>query len=131
MILETMPRYSKSVLLVDDNPADRALFSRDLSRLGFDVIQTGSADEAMAAIVGGKVGCLVTDQLMSVSGQELVNLASGVRADFGVVFLSGASEPREPIPPGTAFIRKEDRAGLRSAVLECMKPWRVGPVSES
>lgn len=125
-----MPRYSKSVLLVDDNPADRALFSRDLSRLGFDVIPTGSADEAMAAIVGGTIGCLVTDQLMSVSGQELVNLASGVRADLGVVFLSGASEPREPIPPGAAFIRKEDRAGLRSAVLECMKPWRVDAINE-
>lgn len=120
-----MPRYSKSVLLVDDNPADRALFGRDLSRIGFDVILTGSADEAMAAIVGGNIGCLVTDQVMSVPGQELASLASGVRADLGVVFLSGAFQPREPIPPGAVFIQKDDRAGLRNAVVECMKSWRV------
>jgi len=119
-----MPRYSKSVLLVDDNPADRALFGRDLSRLGFHVILTGSADEAMAAIVGGNIGCLVTDQVMSVPGQELASLASGVRADLGVVFLSGAFEPREPIPAGAVFIQKDDRAGLKNAVIECMKSWR-------
>ncbi len=120
-----MPRYSKSVLLVDDNPADRALFGRDLRRLGFDVIQTGSADEAMAAIVGGHIGCLVTDQLMSVSGQELASLATGVRADLGIVFLSGASEPREPIPAGMVFVQKDNRPRLREAVIECMKAWRV------
>lgn len=80
-----MPRYSKSVLLVDDNPADRTLFGRDLSRLGFDVILTGSADEAMAAIVAGNIGCLVTDQVMTVPGQELASLASGVRADLGIL----------------------------------------------
>lgn len=125
-----MPLYSKSVLLVDDDPADRALFGRDLSRLGFDVILTGSADEAMAAIVGGNIGCMVTDQVMSVPGQELASLASGVRADIGVVFLSGAFQPREPIPHGTVFIQKDDRAGLRSAVIECMKPWRVDPAPD-
>lgn len=125
-----MPRYSKSVLLVDDNPADRTLFGRDLSRLGFDVIQTGSADEAMAAIVGGRVGCLVTDQLMSVSGHELANLASGVRADLGVILLSGASAPRQPIPAGTVFIQKDDRAGLRNAVVDCMKAWRIDAASQ-
>lgn len=128
-MISDMSRYSKSVLLVDDNPADRALFGRDLSRLGFDVIKTGSADEAMAAIVGGHVGCLVTDQLMSVSGHELANLAAGVRADLGVILLSGARAPRKPIPAGTVFVQKEDRAGLRNAVLDCMKAWRVDVVS--
>lgn len=125
-----MPRYSKAVLLVDDDPADRALFGRDLSRLGFDVILTGSADEAMAAIVGGNIGCLVTDQVMSVPGQELASLASGVRADLCVVFLSGALRQREPIPPGTVFIQKDDRAGLRNAVLECMKAWQIDKPAE-
>ena len=124
-----MPRYSKSVLLVDDNPADRALFARDLSRLGFDVLQTGSADEAMAAIVGGKVGCLVTDQVMSVPGQELASLAAGVRADLRVIFLSGAAHPREPIPAGAVFVQKDDRPKLRGAVVECMKPWLVDSTS--
>jgi len=120
-----MPHYSKSVLLVDDNPADRALFSRFLRRLGFDVLQTGTADEAMAAIVGGNIGCLVTDQIMSVPGQELASLASGVRADLCIVFLSGAATAREPIPAKALFVQKEDRAALKEAVLSCMEPWRI------
>ena len=128
--MTSMQRYSKSVLLVDDDPADRALFSRDLSRLGFDIVQTGSVDEAIAAIVGGRIGCLVTDQIMSVPGQELASLASGIRADIGVVFLSGASEPREPIPAGAVFIQKSDRAGLRHAVIDCMKTWLVDSRSD-
>ena len=120
-------RYSKSVLLVDDDPADRLLFSRDLQRLGFDVIQTGSANEAMAAIVGGKIGCLITDQIMSVPGQELASLASGVRGDLGIIFLSGAPHAREPIPPGATFVQKENRSALCDAVKRCMEPWLIHP----
>jgi FixJ family two-component response regulator len=119
-----MARYTKSVLLVDDDPADRTLFSRDLRRLGFEVIQTGSPEEAMAAIVGGRVGCLITDQVMAVPGKELAAIASGVRKDLGIVFLSGASSRRESLPAGAVFIEKEDRAGLRAAVLKCMTAWR-------
>jgi FixJ family two-component response regulator len=120
-----MPRYSKSVLLVDDDPADRVLFSRELTRLGFEVIPTGSAEEAMAAIVAGNVGCLVTDQIMSVTGHELAKLAAGVRSDLGVIFLSGAFAPRETIPEKATFIQKGNREGLREAVEQCMKPWRL------
>jgi FixJ family two-component response regulator len=119
-----MARYTKSVLLVDDDPADRTLFSRDLRRLGFEVIQTGSPEEAMAAIVGGRVGCLITDQVMAVPGKELAAIASGVRKDLCIVFLSGASSRRESLPAGAVFIEKEDRAGLRAAVLKCMMAWR-------
>ena len=111
-------------MLVDDDPADRALFSRDLRRLGFQVIQTGSPEEAMAAIVAGQVGCLITDQVMAVPGEELAAIASGVRKDLGVVFLSGASSRRELLPAGAVFIEKDDRAGLRAAVLKCMLVWR-------
>jgi FixJ family two-component response regulator len=121
-----MARYSKSVLLVDDDRADRILFTRHLQRLGFDVLATGSAEDAMAAIVGGNIGCLVTDQSMSVPGHELASLASGVRTDICIVFLSGASEPKEALPEGAVFVHKDNREGLRSAVLECMKPWRIG-----
>ena len=119
-----MGTYSKSVLLVDDNGADRELFTRELKRLGFDVIPTGSPEEAMAAVVRGNIGCLVTDQVMAVPGQELASVASGIRKDLCIVLLSGASGPREPVPANALFIEKDDRAGLRAAVLKCMEPWR-------
>ena len=122
-----MRTYSKSVLLVDDSGADRELFTRELTRLGFDVIPTSSPEEAMAAIMRGNVGCLITDQIMSVPGQELASLASGIRKDLPVVLLSGASGPREPVPANVLFIQKDDREGLRAAVLKCMEPWHKDP----
>jgi CheY-like chemotaxis protein len=123
--MQMMARYSKSVLLVDDDPADRALFSRDLQRLGYDVVQTGSAEQAMAAIMRGNIGCMVTDQVMSVPGQELASIAAGVRRDLCIVFLSGAPGPREPLPAGAVFVQKDDRAALREAVDACMLQWRI------
>lgn len=126
-----MARYSKSVLLVDDNPADRVLLSRELQRLGFDVIATGSAEEAMSAIVAGGVGCLVTDQIMAVSGQELAAIASGVRSDLCIVFISGAPEPKQPLPAGALFVSKDNRRQLVQAVTDCMKPWQIsGPADQ-
>jgi len=77
-----MARYSRSVLLVDDSPADRALFTRELQRAGFDVLATGSAEDAMSVIVAGGVGCLVTDEVMAVTGQELAAIAAGVLCSF-------------------------------------------------
>lgn len=120
-----MARYSKSVLLVDDNPADRVLLSRELQRSGFEVIATGSAEEAMSAIVAGSIGCLITDQIMAVSGQELAAIASGVRSDLCIIFISGASEPKQPLPTGALFVSKENRRQLVDAVSDCMKPWQI------
>jgi CheY-like chemotaxis protein len=115
-------KYSKSVLLIDDDPADRKLFARLLRRFGFDVIEAFSADAAMAVIVGGNIGCVVTDQVMPVSGPELARSVSGARADIGVIFISGGA-PKPDLPSDATFISKEDREGLQRAVENCMGPW--------
>jgi FixJ family two-component response regulator len=109
-------------LLIDDDPADRKLFSRLLRRDGFDVIETFSADAAMATIVGGNIGCVVTDQVKPVSGPELARSVSGARADIGVVFISGGA-PKPDLPQDAIFISKDDREGLRRAVEDCMSRW--------
>jgi CheY-like chemotaxis protein len=44
---------AKFVLLVDDDPSDRKLFSRYLENLGLKVIATGDPDKAMQQIVAG------------------------------------------------------------------------------
>ena len=116
-------KYSKSVLLIDDDPADRKLFARLLRRAGFDVIEALSADAAMATIVAGNIGCIVTDQMMPVSGAELAKAAQDARGDIGIVFISGGA--RKPdLPYDAVFISKDDRDGLQSAVEECMVAWR-------
>jgi CheY-like chemotaxis protein len=109
---------------VDDDPADRKLFARFLEKLGLRVIATGDADAAMQQIVAGNVGCVITDQCMQVSGHELVRIVKSVRSDIELIFLSGADEPSEPLPPEIQFIRKSDKKALADAVLKCMTPWR-------
>jgi FixJ family two-component response regulator len=120
-----VPRYRKSVLLVDDSPADLILFKRLLEKAGFKVIATSRADAAMSKIVAGDIGCLVTDQLMPISGQELVSLARGVRSDIGVIFLSGADVPRQPLPPGAVFISKNNKHALVETVMGCMSRFKA------
>jgi FixJ family two-component response regulator len=120
-----MPQYSKSVLLVDDDPADRKLFTRALQRQGFDVISTGSAEEAMTAIMAGGIGCLVTDQIMAVTGHELASIAAGIRSDLGIVFISGAFEPRGDLPSGAIFVSKDNRPQILRTVADCMEQWKL------
>lgn len=113
-----MPRHSKNILLVDDDHADRFLFSRELTRNGFNVMTTASIDDAMAAIVAGGVDCLVTDQIMPMRGIELASLAAGVRSDLPVIVFSGAKRP-EPMPRGAIFVSKNERGALVKNVGEC------------
>src|ERR1051326_3805117 len=109
--------YTKSVLLVDDNKADLLLFQRLLKKAGLPVIPTHQPEEAIAKIVGGGIGCVLTDQFMPLSGHELVQIAKGVRSDIGVVFISGADTTSQPIPPGAIFLSKSKSTAIVEAVL--------------
>ncbi|HKR86282.1 MAG TPA: response regulator [Terriglobales bacterium] len=101
-----MARHAKSVLLVDDDPADRTLFSRDLRRLGFEVIQTGSPEEAMAAIVGGRVGCLITDQVMTVPGKNWLRLPRAFVKTCASYSSPGHLPGASRFPPGLRSLKK-------------------------
>lgn len=115
-----MPSYRKFVLLVDDDPSDLFLFKRLLEKADFKVIATSQPEVAMSTIVEGNIGCLVTDQSMPVSGPELVTFMREARSDVSVIFLSGATTPREALPPGTIFVTKDDAQALLQAVTNCM-----------
>ncbi len=120
-----MTQYSKSVLLIDDDPDDRFLFSRELRKRGFEVLATASPQEAMAAIVAGRVGCLVADHILSVKRSEFSEVVQGVRNDIPMIVLSGATHPREPLSPGAVFVSKQNTADLVTAVRGCMKKWAL------
>ena len=113
----------KFVLLVDDDPSDRKLFTRYLEKLGLKVIATGDPEKAMEQIVAGNVGCIVTDQKMQPSGHELVRIVKSVRSDIQVIFFSGAEKPAEELPPEIQYIHKTDKEALADAVLKCMEKW--------
>ena len=120
-----MPLYNKLVLLVDDEPADLFLFKRLLEKSDFQVMATSNIDAAMSAIVAGQVGCLVTDQTMPVSGHELTGHLQSVRSDIQVIVLSGSDAPKQPLPSGAIFIRKDDREELLKSVTACMLKHRA------
>ena len=119
-----MRTLTKFVLLVDDDSADRKLFKRYLEQLGLKVIATGDADVAMEQIVAGNVGCVITDQKMQPSGHELVRIVKSVRSDIGMIVLSGAEEPSEPLPSEIRYIHKSDKETLADEVLRCMGRWK-------
>jgi two-component system, HptB-dependent secretion and biofilm response regulator len=121
-------KYRKSVLLIDDDPSDRKLFARLLRNSGFDVVETPSVETAIALIVGGTIGCVVTDQVMPTNGQEVAKSVQSVRGDVGVIFLSGAG-PKKELPPDAVFVSKDDKDGLRRSVTECMVRWKIGDES--
>jgi len=117
-------KYSKSVLLVDDDPADRKLIARILRKGGFNVLEVGTVDAAMANIVSGRIGCVVTDQIMPISGLELAKSAQQVHGDMSIVFISGG-EPRADLPKDATFVSKGDFDGLLGAVQECMGKFKI------
>lgn len=112
------------MLLIDDDPADRRLFARVLRKAGFELLETGSVEAAMSAIVRGGVGCVVTDQVMPISGLELARSAQQARSDIGLVFISGAG-PKPGLPESAIFVSKDDRDEVVRAVERCMARWRV------
>jgi DNA-binding NtrC family response regulator len=118
-------QYSKSLLLIDDSPDDRFLFSRELTKRGFDVIATDSPEDAMAAIVAGRVGCLVADHIISVRRSEFAEVVKGVRNDIPIIVLSGAPYSREPLPPGAVFVSKQKPDELIKRVEDCMQRWAL------
>jgi len=114
------------VLIVDDDPADQKLFAVELEKHGFSVITTALPENAMAAIVGGAVGCIIIDQLIPITGGgELANLAAGVRGDLCIIVFSGGHEPKQPPPAGTFYVSKDEPGALVEIVRNCMQRWIV------
>ena len=109
---------------MDDDPADRKLFSHILQKAGLNVIATGDPQVALEQIVAGNVGCIITDQSMKPSGHELVRIVKSVRSDIQMIFLSGAESPSQPLPSEIQFINKQDKERLASEVLKCMARWQ-------
>lgn len=101
------------VLLVEDEAPVRAFASRALQLRGFDVIEAGNADEALALLEDPDftVDVVVTDVVMpGLDGPSWVKIARDARPDLKVVFVSGYTEDhlekgRGPLP-NSVFLPK-------------------------
>jgi hypothetical protein len=103
----------ETILLVEDEAGIRALVRKILRREQYNVLEAGSAEEAlaMAAAAPGRIDLLVTDvMLASASGRELAERIRESRQDLKVLYISGYTDDDAvrtgAIPPGSKFLQK-------------------------
>jgi two-component system, cell cycle sensor histidine kinase and response regulator CckA len=102
-----------TILLVEDELQVRRLTSAMLSRLGFQVMEAGSASEALELLDHNStpISLLLADVVMpGMSGPELARKVSSLRPGMAVLFMSGYTGGgvlgQGLLDPGTPFIQK-------------------------
>ena len=98
------------VLLVDDEELVRLSTADMLTTLGFDVVEAGSAEDALKLVEHGlQPDFLVTDHLMpGMSGTKLARMLKNIRPTIKVIILSGYAEA-EGISPDLPRLAKPFR----------------------
>ena len=101
------PQRPLVILLVEDEPAVRAVAARTLERAGHRVIQAGSGAEALRLAEGAPPDLVLTDVVMAgVSGPDLVKRMRERTPSLPAVFMSGYAE--EHIPNNTIMREGEN-----------------------
>src|SRR6202042_943035 len=97
----------ETILLVEDEAGIRALVRKILRRENYNVLEAGSAEEAMAmaAAAPGPVDLLPTDVMLpGASGRELAERIRETRPERKVLYISGYTDDDAvrtgAIPPG-------------------------------
>jgi PAS domain S-box-containing protein len=102
-----------TILLVEDEAGIRALVRKILRRENYNVLEAGSAEEAMAmaAAIPGRIDLLVTDVMLpAASGRDLAEHVRQARPDLKILYISGYTDDDAvrtgAIPPGSKFLQK-------------------------
>jgi two-component system cell cycle sensor histidine kinase/response regulator CckA len=115
-----------SALLAEDNQLVRALLATMLSALGYEVVNAGTAEQALGAATreGQKLDLIVIDQnLPGGPGLELVGQLRQRGLATRAVVVTAASGTDQPLPQGTVLLRKPFQlADLRQAIAELYAP---------
>ncbi len=87
------------ILVVEDDDQVRTVVSKGLPRLGYEVLVTRNAEEALALVEKhpGRIDLLLTDVVMpGLSGPQLADRLTAHRPETRVVFMSGYPEAQDP-----------------------------------
>lgn len=100
------PPQSRIALVVDDEPGVRMCTADVLLDMGYEVVEAGSAEDALRAMDGGLVPTVVvTDHLMpGMSGSELARAVVARHPQAAVVVVSGYSNVE--LDPGLVLLGK-------------------------
>ncbi|MCF5706258.1 response regulator [Pseudomonas syringae] len=84
----------ETVLIVEDDPAVRALVSEVLSELGYAFIEAGDSLTAVPVLESGqRIDLLISDVgLPGMNGRQLAEIARQLRPDLKVLFITGYAE---------------------------------------
>jgi CheY-like chemotaxis protein len=106
-------RGRETILLVEDEPAILNMTTRLLERHGYDVLATGSPDEAIriSREYLGDIQLLITDVVMpGMNGRDLAEHILSLRPNLARLFMSGypadAIAHRNVLAEGVHFIQK-------------------------
>ena len=114
--LELYPGHGESILVVDDIPAQTALASKMLARLGYRPHAVQSGESAVAYLKDGAADLVILDMIMDpgIDGLETYRRIHALRPELRVVITSGYSE--------TDRVREALRLGAGPYV---KKPYRL------
>jgi two-component system cell cycle sensor histidine kinase/response regulator CckA len=108
----TLPRGSETVLLVEDDPAVRALAAQVLRRAGYEVLEAGDAKAALrfSQARAGAIHLLVSDVVMpGLSGAALAEQVRQTNPRIRLLFVSGHSADTcrdKGLPAGVPVMQK-------------------------
>lgn len=114
--------YSRTVLVVDDEPFMRMLLAEALEDEGYRVLEASNVLEAVAILANQKIDALVTDVDMpgALNGFDLVDLVAKWTA---IVITSGRHTAGErPLPSRSRFLPKPYRLSDIIAALSEVLP---------
>ena len=104
---------NETILIVEDEAYVRTLIVRILTKLGYHVVDTQNAGEALLICeeYPTRIDLLITDMILPhVNGSVLAKRLLALRPDLKVLFLSGLSskalQERNLLSPGDEFLQK-------------------------
>jgi signal transduction histidine kinase len=111
------PALRQTILLAEDDAPVRATTAEILNGLGHDVLQAGTAGEALVLLDQG-ADVLMTDLgLPDMDGQDLVRQALRDRPDLAVIIASGKTPAAQPDDPRIVWLDKPYSANRLSAAI--------------
>ncbi|MFH1020643.1 MAG: ATP-binding protein, partial [Pseudomonadota bacterium] len=109
----SMPLGKETVLIVDDDASIRRLLKDTLEPLGYDLIEAGSGEDALAVLerTERQIHLVLTDLIMpGMNGQELIDALRAARPGIKTILMSGYTDDiivhHGALKPGVNFINK-------------------------
>jgi hypothetical protein len=105
------PTGTETILVVEDEPALRALVAQMLESKGYMVIAAESAEDALTIAESDLIDLVLTDLVMPrISGRELAARIRAARPNARVLFMSGYADEavvrHGALDAGAAFVEK-------------------------